>query len=232
MSGSSLFRDSPTISHESTMKKKILYGMMALFAVAIMSVSFTSCGDDEPDNPREPDNPDYPYNPGDPDDPDTSIGSIVKENVDVNCSYSDYAFTITFKSKLKSELPSAKIEYGVGHGDLGGTEIVSLGSDAYHYSSHTSGNMETITITNPFWFYFIFNERDDDKSSICEAYYRAYLSLKEKGYSNLNSEEKDLYREATKELDKCEEEAKRYYSPSAQVSVNNKFYRLKRYKIS
>lgn len=37
--------------NRNKMKKNILYGMMAFFAVAFMSVSFTSCGNDEPDNP-------------------------------------------------------------------------------------------------------------------------------------------------------------------------------------
>lgn len=79
--------------------------------LAIASVFFTSCGGDDPENPNEPVNTTESggttTNPSTPSDP--SIERIVRDNVTVSRTYSDYTYTFTIKSRVKAKLPDANV---------------------------------------------------------------------------------------------------------------------------
>lgn len=165
------------------------------------------------------------------------IAGIISQSVSVSSSYSDYTLTVTISSKLKSQLQNSGIwtnpKYGIGHAKSSyQSEIsISFGSQAYYYNVVSKGDTETITIKNPFWFYYVFVDRDDDKWSMCEPYYNSYLALKSKGYSSLSSEEKDLYNEVTTYLNKCQSEARYNYYPTLYIDVNGKSYKIKEFHI-
>lgn len=201
-----------------------------IMMLAIASVLFTSCGGDDPDNPANPgnttENGSSTSNPSTPSDP--SIERIVRDNVTVSRTYSDYTYTFVIKSKVKAKLPDANVSYGIGHHTIYDQEIVniSVGNQAYYYSTSGPSSNETITFRNPFWFYYIFVEKDDDKSGLSQMYYTSYMTLVNRGYSNLSSDEKALYRELQEYLEEYEKEAKKYYRPAIYVCVNNKFYKV------
>jgi len=197
------------------------------------SLCMQSCGENEPEMPDKSHNNSAENGSSDSNQNGTFDESLIKDNVSVSSSYSDYTFTFTVKSKLKSKLPYSDVEYGIGHGSVyESTYIdVSVGDQAYYYSSSVSGDTETITFKNPFWFYYVFTNKDLDKWTTCEIYYNAYLELKEKDYSRLSSDERDLYDGITNYLDECQREVKRYYRPILAVYVNNKFYPAKSFQI-
>lgn len=149
-------------------RTKIMYKYLKpIMMLAIASVLFTSCGGDDPDNPAEPgtttENGSSTTNPSTPSDP--SIERIVRDNVTVSRTYSDYTYAFVIKSKVKAKLPDANVSYGVGHNATFNqtTVNISVGNQAYYYSAGGSSNNETITFRNPFWFYYVFVEKDDDK---------------------------------------------------------------------
>lgn len=196
---------------------------LILLAIAFcISWSLAACGeDDELDIPNKDENENVK--------PETSVAEIVQRNTYVNSSYSDYTFNFTITSKVKHNLPNDNVQYGIGHGSTSNTDevIVSVGSQAYYYTITTNGDTETVTFQNPFWFYYVFTDTDKDKWAMCEIYYRTYMKLKKKGYSQLTSNEKDLYDEVTDYLDECQNEVERYYRPIICVIVNNKYYKIK-----
>lgn len=201
-----------------------------IMMLAIASVLFTSCGGDDPDNPADPgnttENGSSTTNPSTPSDP--SIERIVRDNVTVSRTYSDYTYTFTIKSRVKAKLPDANVSYGIGHHSIYDQEIVniSVGNQAYYYSTSGPSSNETITFRNPFWFYYVFVEKDNDKWGLSEMYYDSYMALVNKGYSNLSSEEKALYRDLQDYLEEYDKEANEYYRPVIYVCVNNKFYKV------
>lgn len=201
-----------------------------IMMLAIASVLFTSCGGDDPDNPAEPgnttENGSSTTNPSTPSDP--SIERIVRDNVTVSRTYSDYMYTFVIKSKVKAKLPDANVSYGVGHNATFSqtTVNISVGNQAYYYSASGSSSNETITFRNPFWFYYVFVEEDDDKWALSEMYYSSYMALVNKGYSNLSSDERALYNNLVDYLEEYEKEATEYYRPAIYVCVNNKFYKV------
>lgn len=103
---------------------------------------------------------------------------------------------------------------------------ISVGNEAPYYSASGSSNNETITFRNPFWFYYVFVEKDDDKWTLSEMYYNSYMALVNKGYSNLSSDERALYNNLVDYLEEYDKEATEYYRPAIYVCVNNKFYKV------
>lgn len=202
-----------------------------LLALIVPVLVFSSCGKDEPSNPYQPSTPSEPNNPGQTGGQSTE--ELVRGNVYASSSYADYTFSFTISSTLAEKLPGDRIQYGVGHATTtNSTEInVSVGDQAYYYSTSSNGKTETITIKNPFWFYYLFANSDDGKWTMCERYYKSYLELKKKGYSSLSSDERDLYNTAVSYLNDCQNEAKRYYRPTLYAIVNNKYYKIQSYQI-
>ena len=212
-------------------RTKIMYKYLKpIMMLAIASVLFTSCGGDDPDNPADPgnttENGSSTSNPSTPSDP--SIERIVRDNVTVSRTYSDYTYTFVIKSKVKAKLPDANVSYGVGHNATFNqtTVNISVGNEAYYYSASGSSNNETITFRSPFWFYYVFVEKDDDKWTLSEMYYNSYMALVNKGYSNLSSDERALYNNLVDYLEEYDKEATEYYRPAIYVCVNNKFYKV------
>ena len=66
---------------------------------------------------------------------------------------------------------------------------------------------------------------------ICSFYFPYYLALKEKGLSNLSQDEKDLYYDIMDILDEAEKEARKYYTPSIEILIDNKSYTVRTYSI-
>lgn len=198
--------------------------------LAIASVFFTSCGGDDPDNPSDlgntTENGGTTTNPSTPSDP--SVESIVRNNVMVSRTYSNYTYSFVIKSSIKAKLPDAKVSYGVGHYTIYNQETVnvSVGNQAYYYSTSGPSSNETITFRNPFWFYYVFANQDKEKWTVSEMYYNTYMSLANKGYSNLSSYEKELYNDMMENLEEYDKEANEYYRPAIVVCVNNKFYKV------
>ena len=211
------------------MRKFVTTFLMLLAASTLL----LSCGGaDEPDEPEYPiDTKEGGSNQGST--PSVDIEEIIKNNVSVKASYSDYTFTFTITSKAKSKLPSYNVEYGIWHGVSFSKPdtSVSIGSQAYYYSTSTNGDTETIVFKNPFWFYFVFGNTDKDKWTDCEMYYKSYIALANKGLSNLSSSEKSLYNDLVKSLNSYQTEAKTFYRPAIGVTVNSKFYKVSTYQI-
>lgn len=206
--------------------KPVLKLLMALIVPSMLSLA--SCGKDEPNNPADPNSPDQ--NGGQSNE---SIEAIIADNVNASSSYNDYTFTFTISSTLNDKLPTNSIQFGIGHATSSFSEeiLVSVGTQAYNYSSSVNGKVETITIKNPFWFYYVFAAPDQSKWTMCEVFYNSYIELKNKGYNRLSSDEKDLYNEAVKYLNDCQKEARLYYRPTINVIINNKYYKVKSYQI-
>lgn len=162
-----------------------------------------------------------------------SVESLINSKVSASSSYKDFTFTFTIKSQLQSELPGSNIQFGVGHNSTNGLSniSVSVGNQAYSYSSSSSGTQQTVTIKNPFWFYYLFTAPNSSKAATSEGYYNQYLALAAKGYYNLTSEEKELYNGANRILTDYEKDAKSYYKPTIYVVVDGKYYQLNSYRI-
>lgn len=210
--------------------KTIRFLASAFLAISIITLA--ACGDDEPGYPDN--KTDYPENNEKPNTPqDTDIKGIVSDNVSVRCSYSDYMFTFNIRSAVKSELPSRKIEYGIGHPSVSNStkESVSVGSQAYYYSISTNNGVDDVTFKIPFWFYFVFSSPDKEKWTLSEMYYASYCALKNQGLSNLSADEKQLYKDLTNYLNELQSEARIYYRPKVYVVVDNKFYNVGSFKI-
>ncbi len=197
------------------------------------SLFLQACSKHEPEMPSDTkyDNSENGNNDANKD--ETLVENLIQNNVSVTCFYSDYSFTFTIKSKLKSRLPYYDIDYGIGHGTVFESAYisVSLGKQAYFYSSSVSGDTETVTLKNPFWFYYVFINQDKEKWTLCERYYDSYMYLKEKGYSKLSSDEKNLYNEIINYLNECQKEVKYSYKPIIEVCVDNKFYPIQSFRM-
>lgn len=192
---------------------------------------------------RERDEPEYDYSfdktdqstetPSDNSKDDSKIKSLIDQCVSVNAQYVDYMWYFTIESTLHHELPGRKIEYGIGHGDINGKESVSVGDQAYKYSSIDNGRKKIINFTIPFWFYYIFGiEPYDEKAwTRCEMYYASYIFLKDKGLNSLSKDEQDLYRSLQQELNDYENEARLFYKPAVEICVDSKFYLKARYRM-
>lgn len=163
---------------------------------------------------------------------DTQIRKIIEECVSVNAKYEDYMWYFTIESTLHNKLPNKKIKFGIGHGDINGSEEVSVEEQAFEYSCQINGEKKTVLFTNPFWFYYVFGVRPSDKENWTrsEMYHASYKFLKEKGYTNLNKDEKELYNNLREKLNELERPAILYYKPSVEVLIDSKFYLIKRYK--
>ena len=159
--------------------------------------------------------------------------ALIKDNVTVKCTYSDYMFTFTITSQLKSKLPHEKIEYGIGHFSTSFQPItnVSVGNQAYYYSSTTNGDTEVITFKNPFWFYYVFVDEDKDKWTHSEMYYASYCALINKGLSSLSTIEMSLYHDLSEYLDEYVDEVRPFYMPTAEVVINDRFYAIRGFRI-
>lgn len=209
--------------------------LFTLIIVCTISFTLFSCGsdnDDTTDNPinNEEQTKDEEENNGNS---SAYIQDIIKNNVSIESNYKDYTFTFVIKSKVKSKLPKAKVEYAVGHRTKDWNEETynaSVGDQAYYYSSYTNGEEETIAIKNPFWFYYEFIDVNN-RFGGCSFYFSSYLALKEKGLSNLSQDEKDLYYDIVDILDEAEKEARKYYTPSIEILIDNKSYTVRTYSI-
>lgn len=210
--------------------KRFCFYLLAVCSMLACSLTFTACGDDEPENPGFEEE-----TPGDDDEPETpavNIAQLVKDNVSVKCTYSDYTFNFKITSKLKSVLPSARIQYGIAHQSYWTLDEVrvSVGDEAYYYSINTKNGVDEVIFKNPIWFYYVFTEYDVNKWTDNEMYYASYLFLLEKGESNWNEDECTLYRKLIRWLNDCERDA-RYYRPTVGVLVNDRFYEVAQYEI-
>ena len=212
---------------------KRLNKIFTLLLVAMSTLCIYSCSKDEILPDPTPEIPDKGLDSDS--DSNEDYYNIVKNNVTVSGSYKDYTATFTITSKLKSKLPNQNIKYGIGHKGIynDNDEInSSIGNDAYYYSERTSGDTEIITIKIPFWYYYIFVNKDESKWAECETYYNAYMELNEKGVSELASDEKSLYDTCVKELNYYEDQVKRYYKMVVEVMVNKNIINIAEYKIT
>ena len=57
------------------------------------------------------------------------------------------------------------------------------------------------------------------------------FSPKRKRLSNLSQDEKDLYYDIVDILDEAEKEARKYYTPSIDILIDNKSYTVRTYSI-
>lgn len=211
--------------------------MSLLLTLMAMPFALTSCGNDEPDNDfTQGDSRDEENKEEEPEVTLTyaKIKKIVSENVTCKAWYANYMFTFTLTSELKTKLPNEKIEYGIGHDSADGLEeiSVSIGKDAYEYSSKRNGDIETITFKIPFWHYYLFVNRDDDISVESGMYYATYKALTERDSSDLSRDDKELLKAMKGYLSSYELNAKKDYRPIVYVIVNNRFYSVGRYKIT
>lgn len=196
------------------------------FIIMILSMSLLcSCGKDEPQDNIDNSNGNGVV--------DKNIQKIVESNVSVNSSFSDYISKFTITSRVKSELSGGYIQYGIGHRSKGNQAqvAISIGAQAYSYSVKTYGNTETITIENPFWYYYAFVGKDSKKLSECTTYYNSYVALKNRGYNSLNPSEKELYNDITSILNDYLREVKSKYVQSIEVIYDNKYYTVDTYMI-
>ena len=198
----------------------------------IVSPVLVSCGTDEDDEPNFSKENQTPSDNDYIDIQDRSeVIRIIRNNISVEHSYSDYYITYTITSKLKkNKFKGHKIEYGVAH--LGSNAIpeevfFSVGNDAPYYEEICKGDIETITIKIPFWFYYVFVERDNEIWANCELYYRSYIALKEKGESTWYLEEKELYDDIVEALDRYDVKARPYYAPEVVCFIDGRDYFIK-----
>ncbi|MFG6391050.1 MAG: hypothetical protein K1V76_01895 [Candidatus Amulumruptor sp.] len=205
----------------------------AAVLIAFSPIFLTSCGDDEPEYvaPAVPEAGSNTSGNDDPASSDTQIKALIRKHVTVRAAYSDYMWNFTITSTLHNALPDATIKFGIGHGDIDGETQISVGSQAYGYTSRYNGDNFEAKFVNPFWFYYIFgvDPSDGESATLCSMYYNSYNALKSQGYGNLSPEEKSLYNDLVRYLDEYERTADMYYSPSVYVQVNNKVYMFASY---
>jgi len=213
------------------MKHKLLSILLSLATVA----SLYSCGDKE-DEPSLPNvNPDT-ENPstGNPSTPSNTpdIKQIIQQNVTVKATYSDYMWTFQIESTLHNALPNDNIAFGIGHGDVNGTTVVSIENQAYKYTSRYNGNKKIMEFKNPFWFYYVFGMEQSEYSkncwTECEMYYASYNALRNE--TQLSQDQKNLLQSLKRYLNEYESDANLFYKPSIQVLINNKYYTVATYK--
>lgn len=210
------------------------------FCVAVIigmsiSVSMVSCGDDDPDEPQ-------PVMPSTGDGSsggdqsgvftDSQIKALISQHVSVTARYSDYLWSFEIKSTLHKVMSDKRIQFGIGHGDVNGTTMVSVEDGAYGYTASTSGNTFIAKFENPFWFYYMFGtDSGRSDAAMCEMYYASYKAVCNKELSNLTAEERDLYNDMAKYFDDYERQANLFYTPSVEVFIDGKkFYTVATYK--
>ena len=211
---------------------KLKIRILAFFVSALMLSFTTACGEDEPDNPWY--HEEEEENPTIPDDTDgedrAEIQKLIKQHVSIRASYKEYAWYFHIESTLHKNLPDRKIQFGIGHGEIGYEESVSIENQAYEYSWTMNGNTKVMDFVNPFWFYFMWGlPETDDRWSSADWYYKSYMALK--GKTDMFDDEKELFREIVEDLDEWEKEANRYYRPSIYVLIDEKyFYKVATYQ--
>lgn len=206
-----------------------------MLAAAFACLTLTCCHEDPEPDPT----PSYSFESGSYDsetsnnDEKKRIEKIVKENVHVTATYSHYMWTFRITSTLKSKLPGKKIQYGIGHHKaVDGEEYwASIDDEAYYYDIVKNGDKETITFKNPFWWYYLWCEKNMYTFSSIDNDYRCYLALMDKGSSEWAREERDLYEYLIDNLNQSEWEVRGDYFPSIEVWCDNQRYVIGSYKI-
>jgi len=137
-----------------------------------------------------------------------SIADIVKDNVTCKASFSDYTWTVTIESKVAQSIIGANVDFKIGHGNSYDSECVVIDSADENTSKSVlqRGGSTVITISEPFYYYFIYrrNYGDDEILAECSMYLSSYKSLvrKELSGTTLVADEKSLKNNLIKYLDK------------------------------
>lgn len=160
------------------------------------------------------------------------IRQLIGEHVNVSSSYKDYFWHFYVESDLNSFLSNKRLEYGVGHGDVGGGQVfINTSSNSYVHlsiSQKKQGDKYLFDIDVPFWCYFWLgmDPSDDDTSNKCIIYYEMLEKLKVQSYDNLTTDEKGLYQNLITYLNKYEKQTKWSYHPSIWVKVDNDWFEV------
>lgn len=198
---------------------------LTLLMVGAISI-LPSCSKDEPDTPNKD------WSQGDTSDEETpsqsptksDIQKLIRKHVNVNARYGDYTCYFEIESTIEEALPDHTVKYGIGHGDVDGSIAVSVGNQAYKYSSSIQNGVHIYKFEVPIWFYLMFgvpqSKYDEDLLTTCQIYYNSYLALIKKGINNLNMDEYDLYQEVIGTLSALLKEVRTNYTPSVQLELD------------
>ena len=104
------------------MKKTKFHLLFTILMMAVISVSLTSCGDDNNTIIDEPGNNATSELPS-----QNEMAKLIAKHVKVNATYLNYYWIFKVESTLHKDFPNRSLEFGIGHGDINGTTTVSSG---------------------------------------------------------------------------------------------------------
>lgn len=162
------------------------------------------------------------------------IEKIVKANIDIKASYSDYVTTFVISSKIESKLPADyEVEYGIAHTPATTVSKLptTIGDECWQYSEANKGNTKTVTIKNPFWYYYCWGAENKTIFGTCALFMESYQSMKGKPLSGFSDSERELWDTINEDLNYYEAQAKKYYKQEIRVVINDIAYPVATYTI-
>lgn len=158
--------------------------------------------------------------------------NTIKKHVTVTSSYGGYMWKFHIESTLHEVFDEDDFVFGLGHGDVNGSENVSLSTynqiPYTEYRTHMENGLRIVDVVSPFWAYYAFGVPETDQSLDawveCEIYYATYLALLAK--PSLSDAEQELLRNLPGYFREYEIDADRYYNPSVYVEYKDKLYKV------
>ncbi len=209
------------------MKKTKFHLLFTILMMAVISVSLTSCGDDNNTIIDEPGNNATSELPS-----QNEMAKLIAKHVKVNATYLNYYWIFKVESTLHKDFPNRSLEFGIGHGDINGTTTVSSGyqlnGNRNQYSNYSeyydSNNVFHAELKCPIEFYFMFGKdpQDMESFSLCAAYNKELHFIYEKGESNWTTEERQRVTKLKNYLKRYEDEVLANYDLSLEIWMDKR----------
>lgn len=179
---------------------------LLILIVAVVTVGFVSCGNDDPVSPTYLDSSDEEDTPI-----KDNIENIIASNVSVTSIYNDYAWSISITTSLGRVYSNKDIKYGVVCGYDGNKQFYWYADGAGEFYSTTAE---------------LYMNNDNTPFVQQGMYYGSYIGLlkQQVNGSSVNHEQLRILREL---LSEKESEAKRRYNCYIFVELDGKEYKVK-----
>lgn len=190
--------------------KKVKVILFVLFMM-VTGPTFTACGGSDDDEGMFAPSNDVDNS----DNVDTQIYELLKRNISASVSYSDYSWIIAIKSNLTNTFPGKTIIYGMenGYGTYKYYEHFTFENE-YLQMDDGAGNMKV--------YYPVFVGSEYPLS----LYWSSYKALENKKAKSetLSSDERDLWNEIVKTMNKDEYKAKGTFCGRLYAQLDNTRY--------
>lgn len=164
---------------------------------------------------------------------EAEIRQLIKDNVSVDVSYQDYMMKFQISSTLHQHLKGDSIKFGIDQGKIDGLDYscVLVENQAYSFSQSIKQNVNNLSFSNPFWYYFVFGMEpsDEDLWVKSEIFYNSLQVLLARPSDSLTIDDINELTKLKTYLSEYERNAWYLYRPSVMILIRNHYYTVAQY---